>query len=172
MYCDAADEKGRQTVIDLLKPDIKERVYPIGRLDRDSTGLLLLTNDGELAQRLAHPKYEIKKTYHVLLDKPIESEHVRALKKGVQLEDGMVHIDNLRMVPGLYNKLYITLHSGKNRIVRRLFERFGYEVIALDRIAFADLTKRGLPLSMWRFLKAKELHDLQNNEHVIRELKK
>lgn len=168
-----SDEKGRRTVIDLLKPDIKERVYPIGRLDRDSTGLLLLTNDGDLAQRLAHPKYEVKKTYHVLLSKPIEQEHMRVLKKGVRLEDGLARIDSIRIAPGsIKNKVYVTLHSGKYRIIRRMFEKLGYEVIALDRIAFATLTKRGLPGSMWRFLKAKELQDLQNGEPVSKELKK
>jgi 23S rRNA pseudouridine2605 synthase len=160
-----SDEKGRRTVIDLLKPDITQRVYPIGRLDRETTGILVLTNDGDLAQKLAHPRYEVKKTYYVVLNKALEPQHAQALRLGVRLEDGISKVDSVAPVaPMKKNILHVTLHSGKYRVIRRMFETLGYEVIELDRIVFATLTKKGLPRGMWRFLTKKELQDLQKSE--------
>src|SRR5437667_3257517 len=133
-----SDEKGRATVMDLVKDAIYERVYPIGRLDRNTTGVLLLTNDGEFAQRLAHPKYEIEKVYHARLDKPLTQRDYQAILAGVELEDGVVAADTLYFFAGESKKnVGIVLHSGANRVVRRIFEHLGYEVEKLDRVQYA-----------------------------------
>lgn len=157
----AADERGRATVIDLISSSIKERVYPIGRLDKDTTGLLLLTNDGELAQLLAHPRYEVAKTYQVTLSRDISDTDVDRIKKGVYLEDGKVKADAISFcAPGYRRAVRIVIHSGKKRIVRRLFEQLGYRVKTLHRVAYAGLTLKGLAAGSWRHLTSRELEKL------------
>ncbi|HLS72021.1 MAG TPA: pseudouridine synthase [Chitinophagaceae bacterium] len=154
------DPKGRRTVMDLFRHSIKQRIYPVGRLDRNTTGLLLLTNDGELTQKLAHPKYEIKKIYQVTLDKAISSTHIQAIKKGLVLEDGPIEVDAVSVLDE-NNIVGIELHSGRNRIVRRIFESLGYDVKHLDRVVFADLTKKNLPRGKWRMLTKQEVINLK-----------
>jgi len=155
------DERGRKTVLDLLGDVVTERVYPVGRLDRATTGLLLLTNDGALAQKLAHPKYEVQKTYHVTLDKSLDTTDIKKIRAGVVLEDGKAFVDSLTFMPGKSKKvIQLSLHSGKNRIIRRIFEHLGYKVIKLDRTMYAGLTKRHLPIGSWRFLTAIEIRTL------------
>jgi 23S rRNA pseudouridine2605 synthase len=157
-----SDEKGRPTVIDLLGKQVKEKVYPVGRLDQNSTGLLLLTNHGAVAQRLAHPKYGIKKMYQVTLDKPLVPEVRNRIIKGVRLNDGLVRVDRISHPLGpLKNCVRLTLHSGKYRVVRRLFEHVGFSVKKLDRIGYAMFRKQGLPVGMWRYLTKKEVSTLQ-----------
>ncbi len=158
-----ADEKGRRTVIDLLGKKIKQRVYPIGRLDYNTTGLLLLTNDGELTQHLAHPKYHIQKVYSVSLNRPLHPNDIELIKKGVQLKDGIVRVDDID-IPNqtkIKNNVRITLHSGKYRIVRRLFEKLGYFISKLDRVKFAGMSKKGLRVGEWRLLTDKEIARLK-----------
>ena len=157
-----SDEQGRQTVMDLIGSSYKERLYPIGRLDRNTTGVLLLTNDGSLAQRLAHPRYKVQKVYHVTLDKPFRETERKKVIAGVRFKDGKVEVD--RISHGLgpkKNQIRITLHSGKYRIVRRLFEALGYEIKKLDRVQYAHLNKRGLPQGVWRKLNQKEISYLK-----------
>ena len=151
------DPNERKTVMDLVANACEERVYPVGRLDRNTTGLLLLTNDGELAEKLSHPSNEIRKIYQVELDKPITTEHFDAIKEGIELEDGFVKPDDLGLVTPDAEVIGIEIHSGKNRIVRRIFESFGYEVLKLDRTTYAGLNKKDLPRSKWRFLTEKEV---------------
>jgi len=153
-----SDEKGRKTVMDLVSDAIGVRVYPVGRLDRNTTGLLILTNDGEFAQKLSHPKYEVQKTYMVTLDKIFTQKDMDSVKKGLLLEDGPVRVDAISYVQSMpRNHVKVVLHSGRNRIVRRIFEFFGYEVTKLDRIGYAHLTKKGLRVGEWRYLTADEL---------------
>lgn len=151
------DEKDRKTVMDLISKACEERIYPVGRLDRPTTGLLLFTNDGDLAQKLAHPSSRVPKLYQVELDKPIEEEHFIKITEGTILEDGEIKIDELGLVSDDRKILGIKIHSGKNRIIRRLFEHYNYEVIRLDRVTYANLDKKGLPRGEWRFLKEKEV---------------
>lgn len=158
----AFDPEGRKTVLDFVRGACSERIYPVGRLDRNTTGLLVLTNDGELAQKLAHPSYEIKKLYQVELATPISLKDLTAIKAGIKLKDGVVQVDNIATAEGDASKLGIEIHSGKNRIVRRLFEHLGYQVITLDRVMYADLTKKDLPRGKWRFLTSQEIHQLQS----------
>lgn len=156
-----SDEKGRDTVMDLLGKSIKQRLYPVGRLDRNTTGLLLLTNDGTVAQRLAHPKYEVKKIYQVVLHKPFTEADRNRISKGIKLSDGFVKVDRVSYGLGpKKDQVRITLHSGKNRIVRRIFEEIGYQVKKLDRIALASLSKKGIPRGSWRKLRKKEVDQL------------
>lgn len=159
-----SDESGRRTVMDLIS-EVRERVYPIGRLDRHTTGLLLLTNDGALADRLSHPRYEIEKVYQVTLDKPVQRDHlIMLVQEGVMLEDGVARVDTVRHVPkSRYYQVKVTIHSGKNRIIRRIFEALGYQVMALDRVLFAGLTKQGLRPGNWRFLSQAEIAALRGN---------
>jgi 23S rRNA pseudouridine2605 synthase len=151
------DPEDRKTVIDLLGKHVKERVYPVGRLDRNTTGLLLLTNDGELADKLSHPSGNIKKVYQVEIDTPITKEDIEKLRKGVTLEDGPASIDSLEILEPNSQVIGLELHSGRNRIVRRLFEHLGYKVTKLDRVLYADLTKKDLPRGSWRYLTEKEV---------------
>ncbi len=151
------DPDERRTVMDLIAGACKERVYPVGRLDRNTTGLLLLTNDGELTEKLTHPSQEVKKIYQAELNKPFEEEHFLALKEGIELEDGFVKPDQLAYVTPDAEVVGLEIHSGKNRIVRRIFEHFGYEVTKLDRTTFAGLNKKELPRGKWRFLTEKEV---------------
>jgi 23S rRNA pseudouridine2605 synthase len=151
------DPQERRTVMELVEGACKERIYPVGRLDRNTTGLLLFTNDGELATRLMHPKFGIKKVYHVTLNKNLKTEDFQSLLEGIELEDGPIKPDQLSYIDGSKRELGVEIHSGRNRIVRRMFEHIGYEVIKLDRVVYAGLTKKDLPRAKWRFLNEKEL---------------
>jgi 23S rRNA pseudouridine2605 synthase len=151
------DPEERKTVMDLVSGACKERVYPVGRLDRNTTGLLLLTNDGELTEKLTHPSGNVKKIYQAELDKPFTEEHFDQLKEGIELEDGFIKPDQLAYVTPDAEVVGIEIHSGKNRIVRRIFEHLGYEVTKLDRTTFGGLTKKDLPRGKWRFLSEKEV---------------
>jgi len=156
------DEKGRRTVVDLVSPPIKERVYPVGRLDSKTTGFLLLTNDGQLAQFLAHPRFGMKKTYHLTLDKPVPVAIIEQIKKGVKLKDGFVEVDHVAYLPKRpKNHIKIVLHSGKYQIIRRIMLHFGFKVRLLDRVSYAGLTKKGIPVGGWRLLTKKELDVLK-----------
>jgi 23S rRNA pseudouridine2605 synthase len=156
------DPQGRKTVLDLIKHATAERVYPIGRLDRNTTGVLLLTNDGELAQKLTHPSFEVKKIYEVTLDKPVTKKDLESIVSGITLEDGLVKADAVGYAdPKDKCVVGIEIHSGRNRIVRRIFEHLGYDVKALDRVMFANLTKKNVDRSKWRFLNEKEVRLLK-----------
>jgi 23S rRNA pseudouridine2605 synthase len=157
------DPQGRKTVMQLIKRACRERVYPVGRLDRNSTGVLLFTNDGEMTTKLTHPKFGVRKMYHVELDRPVEQAHLDALVSGVEIDDGsIVNADVAEFVKDKKNReIGMELHSGKNRVVRRMFEALGYEVKKLDRVAFAGLTKKDLSRGNWRFLTEAEVGFLQ-----------
>ncbi|NQY66547.1 MAG: rRNA pseudouridine synthase [Flavobacteriales bacterium] len=153
-----SDTHDRKTVMDLVGNACKERIYPVGRLDRATTGLLLFTNDGDLAKKLTHPSYSVKKIYHVQLETNVKIADVRKLMAGVHLEDGVVQADDASHVEGgKKNEIGITLHSGKNRVVRRMMEALGYNVVRLDRVTFAGLTKKDLSRSKYRFLTPEEI---------------
>ncbi len=163
------DPQGRKTVLDLIKGATPERVYPVGRLDRNTTGVLLLTNDGELAQKLTHPSFEVKKIYEVTLDKPVTKQDLETILSGVTLEDGFVAADAAGYAdPKNKHIVGVEIHSGRNRIVRRIFEHLGYDVKGLDRVMFANLTKKNVDRSKWRFLNEKEVRLLKfmNNSFV------
>ncbi len=151
------DEKGRRTVIDLVRSKTDERIFPVGRLDRNTTGLLILTNDGDLANRLAHPKYEVRKIYQATLDKELSQNHFDEIKKGFELEDGPVQVDKISYIHNNPKEIGLEIHIGRNRIVRRIFEHFGYHVVKLDRVFYGGLTKKDLPRSFSRHLTEKEL---------------
>ena len=156
------DPQARKTVMDIVKNACSERIYPVGRLDRNTTGVLLLTNDGELASKLTHPKFEKKKIYRVKLDKDLTQDDMDKIVKGVELEDGEIHADEIAYADETKkNDIGIEIHSGKNRIVRRLFEHLGYKVTKLDRVFFAGLTKKGLKRGDWRFLTQQEVNFLR-----------
>ncbi|MBD2751685.1 pseudouridine synthase [Spirosoma validum] len=155
------DPEERKTVMELVADAGNFRMYPVGRLDRNTTGLLLLTNDGELADKLTHPSNNIRKIYQIELDKPITDEHFEAIKKGIELEDGPIKPDALSIITPDAHVVGIEIHSGRNRIVRRIFENFGYEVTKLDRTTYAGLTKKELPRGKWRFLDPKEVVKLK-----------
>ncbi len=162
----ASDPHAEKTVIDLIK-NCPARVYPVGRLDKSTTGVLLLTNDGEMAERLTHPSYDKKKIYQVALDKPLSEEDYRTVLSGVTLSDGEVKADELEYIDeNDKRKLGIEIHSGKNRIVRRIFESLGYNVKALDRVYFAGLTKKGLKKGEWRYLSEGEVNILKIGAYV------
>ena len=152
------DERGRTTVLDLIKDKVSERVFPVGRLDRDTTGLLLLTNDGELALKMTHPSFKMEKQYEVVLDKDLKPEDLHKIRDGVVLDDGPAIVDAAHYTPGK-NKDSVTLllHLGRNRIVRRIFEHLGYEVIKLDRVYLGGLTKKDLPRGFVRYLTPREV---------------
>jgi 23S rRNA pseudouridine2605 synthase len=155
------DPQERKTVMQLVSNACSERIYPVGRLDRNTTGVLLLTNDGELSKKLTHPSYQIGKIYQVELNKPIEEEHFSRIKEGIELEDGLIKVDDIAILDPSNLALGVEIHSGKNRIVKRIFESFGYEVSKLDRVMFAGLTKKNLQRSKWRFLKDREIVKLK-----------
>jgi 23S rRNA pseudouridine2605 synthase len=156
------DPQGRKTVMDIVRNATPERVYPIGRLDRNTTGVLLLTNDGELAQKLSHPSYEIRKIYEVKLDKPLVKKDFDSLVNGITLEDGFIAPDLLAYAdPKDKSVIGIEIHSGRNRIVRRIFEQLGYDVRNLDRVMYANLTKKNVDRGKWRFLTEKEVRLLK-----------
>ena len=156
------DPNGRLTVLDLVKNACQERIYPVGRLDRNTTGVLLLTNDGDLASKLTHPKFVKKKIYQVWTDKDITEEDMQRLADGIELEDGEIHADAISYVSETdRNQAGIEIHSGRNRIVRRMFEHLGYRVVKLDRVYFAGLTKKNLPRGRWRYLTQEEVNFLR-----------
>ncbi|HEV7230985.1 MAG TPA: pseudouridine synthase [Bacteroidia bacterium] len=157
------DPEGRKTVLELIHNATKERVYPVGRLDRNTTGLLLLTNDGDLTKKLTHPRYGVKKIYQVTLDKALSKGDMQKIADGFELEDGPVKADDISYVGDGKdkNEVGIQLHSGRNRIVRRVFEHLGYDVVKLDRVYFAGLTKKDLPRGRWRLLTALEVSMLK-----------
>lgn len=157
------DPQKRKTVLDLINRATTERVYPVGRLDRNTSGVLLLTNDGELAQQLTHPSNEVKKIYAVTLNKPLEKNDFDKILKGVVLEDGPATVDVLAYQDvNDKTQVGVQIHSGRNRIVRRIFESLGYDVKGLDRVTFAGLTKKNVDRGKWRFLTEKEVRDLKH----------
>ena len=148
--------------MDLVKGVCRERIYPVGRLDRNTTGVLLLTNDGELATKLTHPQFLKKKIYHVFLDKNVTAADMRQIAEGIELEDGEIHADAIEYASETDRKqVGIEIHSGRNRIVRRIFEHLGYKVHKLDRVYFAGLTKKNVRRGDWRFLTEKEVNMLR-----------
>jgi 23S rRNA pseudouridine2605 synthase len=156
------DPQKRKTVLDLIKTATTERVYPVGRLDRNTSGVLLLTNDGDLSQKLTHPSSEIKKVYAVTLDKPLTKAHFEAIAKGTPLEDGIAPVDALAFTDSAdKTQVGIEIHSGRNRIVRRIFEHYGYDVKGLDRVMFAGLTKKNVNRGKWRSLTEREVRELK-----------
>jgi 23S rRNA pseudouridine2605 synthase len=160
------DPQERKTVMQLVEKASRERIYPVGRLDRNTTGLLLMTNDGELADKLSHPKNGITKIYHVELSKNLSQGDFNKIEFGLELEDGLIKPDNISYVAGASKKeIGIQIHSGKNRIVRRIFEHLGYDVVKLDRVVYGNLTKKDLPRGRWRFL---EEHELIQIKHLIK----
>ena len=158
----AKDTHGRKTVFDLIQQATDERIFPVGRLDRNTTGVLLLTNDGDLTQKLTHPSFEVKKVYEVKLDKPLQKKDFESLLSGVQLEDGFILADSVGYTDKKDKSIIgIEIHSGRNRIVRRMFEHLGYDVKNLDRVLFANLTKKNVDRGKWRFLNEKEIRLLK-----------
>lgn len=155
------DPKDRKTVMDLVANACQERIYPVGRLDRNTTGLLLLTNDGHLAERLMHPSNKVKKTYEVRLDKGISPEDFQALAEGIELEDGSIRPDELYLLSEDGRELQLVIHSGRNRVIRRIFEHMGYEVERLDRTRLAGLTKKNINRGQWRYLQEAEVARLK-----------
>lgn len=156
------DPQNRKTVMDLVRNACPERIYPVGRLDRNTTGVLLLTNDGELASKLTHPKFLKKKIYHVTTDQNVSAADIRQIAEGVTLEDGEIKADAVEYASETDKKqVGIEIHSGKNRIVRRIFESLGYHVIKLDRVYFAGLTKKNVRRGDWRYLTEKEVQMLR-----------
>ncbi len=156
------DPHADKIVMDLIKDACSERIYPIGRLDRNTTGLLLFTNDGDLSKRLTHPSHTMKKVYQVSLDKPVTMEHLQQIADGIELEDGPIAADAISYISHEEkDEIGIEIHSGRNRIVRRIFEHFGYRVKKLDRVLYAGLTKKNLPRGKYRFLTEKEIQFLK-----------
>ena len=157
------DEKGRKTVMDLVANATNARILPVGRLDRATTGLLLLTNDGELTKKLTHPTHGVRKIYHVILDRKLEYKDFIAIEQGLELEDGFIQVDEISYVDQKpKNEIGIKIHSGRNRIVRRIFEHLGYQVDKLDRVVCGGLTKKDLPRGHWRRLTQQEVINLRN----------
>lgn len=158
-----SDEHGRKTVMDVLAGAVKQRIYPVGRLDKDTTGLLLLTNDGQLAKKMMHPSHEVPKVYEATLDKPVPSEDLEKIAAGLTLEDGPVSVDWVNYLqPDNKEVVSLEIHLGRNRIVRRIFEHLGYEVLKLDRPYLAGLTKKDLPRSYFRYLTTQEITMLKH----------
>lgn len=159
----ADDPRKRKTVMELIHGACKERVYPVGRLDMNTMGLLLFTNDGSITKKLTHPRYGVRKVYHVFLDQPLSHADMAKIQAGLELEDGFIKVDGIEYVgEGADRKqVGIEIHSGKNRIVRRIFEKLEYKVTKLDRVIFAGLTKKNLPRGEWRFLEEKEINMLK-----------
>lgn len=155
------DPAERKTVMSLVESACSERVYPVGRLDRNTTGLLLLTNDGELSERMMHPSHGVRKIYQVDLDKPLSTADEAKIREGLELEDGKAEVDELEVLSKDRDILGMSIHIGRNRIVRRIFEHLGYEVIRLDRVMYAGLTKKDLQRGTWRFLTEKEVINLK-----------
>ena len=156
------DDRGRKTVMDLISNATKERIYPVGRLDRNTTGLLLFTNDGEMAKKLTHPKSGIQKLYHASLDKKLANSDLQKIAEGFTMEDRRVMVDEISYVTNEpKTEVGVKIHSGRNRIVRKIFEHFNYNVVKLDRVIFAGLTKKDLPRGHWRYLTEMEVNTLK-----------
>lgn len=157
------DPYERKTVMSLVENACQERIFPVGRLDLNTTGLLLFTNDGEMAKKLSHPKHNIKKIYHVSLNKNLAKNDLLKIANGIEMDDGFIKVDDIAYVEGENDKsqIGIELHSGKNRIVRRIFEHLEYKVLRLDRVVYAGLTKKDIPRGKWRFLKQYEINHLK-----------
>ncbi|GAB1308817.1 hypothetical protein KH5_15000 [Urechidicola sp. KH5] len=156
------DDRGRRTVMDLIASASKERIYPVGRLDRNTTGLLLFTNDGEMAKKLTHPKHNVRKLYHATLDKKLALKDLQAIGENFMLEGKMVYVDAISYIEGQpKTEVGIEIHSGRNRIVRKIFDHFGYTVTKLDRVIFSGLTKKNLPRGHYRHLTQQEVINLQ-----------
>ncbi|MEJ2003590.1 MAG: pseudouridine synthase [Cyclobacteriaceae bacterium] len=155
------DPKNRKTVMDLVKKAGDERIYPVGRLDRHTTGLLLLTNDGDLAKKLSHPSGNVKKIYRVETNKPVTKKEIERIQEGLELEDGKATVDQLAVLNSERTAFGIEIHIGRNRIIRRIFEHLGYEVVKLDRVVYAGLDKYNLPRGKWRYLSDKEIAKLK-----------
>ncbi|MET2986365.1 pseudouridine synthase [Aureibaculum conchae] len=156
------DERGRKTVMELVGRATKERIYPVGRLDRNTTGLLLFTNDGEMAKKLTHPKHNVKKLYHASLDKKLALSDLQKISENFVLEGKMVFVDAISYIDNQpKTEVGIEIHSGRNRIVRKIFEHFDYKVIKLDRVIFAGMTKKNLPRGHWRHLTQQEVNNLK-----------
>lgn len=153
----------RKTVMSLVENSVHERIYPVGRLDRNTTGLLLFTNDGEMAKKLTHPSHNIKKIYHVVLDTPLTKNHFKEITEGIELEDGFIKPDALAYVENTESRreVGIEIHSGRNRIVRRIFEHFEYKIVKLDRVKFGGLTKKDLSRGQWRYMLPAEINMLK-----------
>lgn len=164
------DPEGRKTVMDIMGNATKERIFPVGRLDRNTTGLLLFTNDGDLAQVLTHPRYNVKKVYIAVLDKNLSAPDMDELLNGITLEDGPVAVDNIAYIQGDKNRVGVEIHSGRNRIIRRMFEHLNYEVEQLDRVYYAGLTKKDLLRGRYRFLSPEEVVDLKKQAAKLKEL--
>jgi 23S rRNA pseudouridine2605 synthase len=160
------DPNAKKTVMELIRGACKERVYPVGRLDRNSTGVLLFTNDGDLTRKLTHPSFHKKKVYHVFLNKVLKSGDMHSILTGVELEDGIAKADEISYVDEEdKTQVGVEIHSGQNRIVRRMFEQLGYNVKKLDRVYFAGLTKKGLQRGEWRILSDKEIRMLKTGSY-------
>ncbi len=158
-----SDEKGRRTVMELISSASKNRLLPVGRLDRNTTGLLLFTNDGDLTKKLTHPKHNVRKIYHVHLDNNLSLGDLHKIEAGLELEDGPITVDGVSYIQGAPKReVGVEIHSGRNRIVRRIFEHLGYNVTKLDRVIFAGLTKKDLPRGHWRHLTEQEIINLKN----------
>ena len=156
------DERGRDTVMSLVSKAAKERIFPVGRLDRQTTGLLLFTNDGEMTKKLTHPKHNVRKLYHASLDKKLALKDLQKISENFMLEEKMVYVDAISYVDNQPNtEVGIEIHSGRNRIVRKIFEHFGYKVVKLDRVLFAELNKKNLPRGNWRHLTQQEVNNLK-----------
>jgi 23S rRNA pseudouridine2605 synthase len=158
-----SDEKGRKTVMSLIANATTVRIFPVGRLDRNTTGLLLFTNDGLLAHALSHPSNQVKKIYHAILNKPISESDLEQVRCGVMLEDGKAEVDSIDYLDGYQDAVVVKLHSGKNRVIRRIFEQLGHEVIRLDRVGYAGLNKKGLLVGRWRLLTPQEVLRLRDS---------
>ena len=156
-----SDKHERKTVLDIVKNACEERIYPVGRLDRNTTGVLLFTNDGELTKKLTHPKYNKKKIYHVTLDRDLTKTDMDKIAEGLTLDDGFIKVDTISYVNDDKKQIGVEIHSGKNRIVRRIFNKINYNVKNLDRVYFAGLTKKGIQRGKWRFLTDKEIFMLK-----------
>lgn len=156
------DPQERKTVMDLVDKACKERIYPVGRLDKETTGVLLFTNDGDMAKKLTHPSHNKKKIYHVVLDKPLSKPNLLEIAQGITLDDGFIAADAISYIKDDDKReVGIEIHSGKNRIIRRIFAHFGYNVEKLDRVYFAGITKKNLPRGKWRFLSVSEINNLK-----------
>ncbi|GHV67222.1 hypothetical protein FACS1894199_12250 [Bacteroidia bacterium] len=155
------DPLDRKTVMSLIEGACKERIYPVGRLDRQTTGVLLFTNDGELSKKLTHPKYEHKKIYHVCLSQPLAMKDYNLIKEGLELDDGLIKADEIEFVTTDKTEVGIEIHSGRNRIVRRIFEHLDYDIVKLDRVYFAGITKKNISKGKWRFLTQEEVRILK-----------
>lgn len=167
LVCTLADDKNRKTVSDVFKPYFQERLYPIGRLDRATTGLLIMTNDGQLTQRLSHPKYEVQKVYKITAEKIITKKSLDQMVEGINLEDGFMKVDEAYYPTESKKVACIALHSGKNQVVRRLFKAMDYDDIRLDRIHYAGLSKKDIPVGSWRHLTKQEVAQLYESSNSM-----